>query len=479
MQKKHSALSKQRPILSLFNLTMITIVAVASIRNLPVAALFGSQLIFFFALAALFFFIPSALVSAELASRWPKQGGIYIWVKQAFGKQLGFLAIWFWWIENVIWYPTILSFIAGTLGYFIHPVLADNKYFLIAVILSAFWGSTMINLLGIRTVSLFTNVCTLLGLLVPFVLIVSLGITWFFSGGNIHIEFTATSMLPAMNNSNTWVALTGIMLSLCGIEIATVHANDSRNPQQTFPKAVLLSALLIFCILAFGALTIAMVLPSQEISFVAGIMQVFHAFFAVYHMTWLLPIIAVMIVLGALGSMNNWIIAPTTALLTAAQDGHLSQPLQRVNRHHAPIALLIYQALIVSFLSLAYFLIPSVNGTYWLFTALAVQFYMFVYLLIFSAGIYLRLKSPIKKQAFKIPGGRYAGMLLTASLGIIGCLITIAVSFIAPDNIDVGSSLRYQLLLVTGLIIMCAPPVLLFYYRKKSIPKSSFLLVDE
>ena len=87
------------------------------------------------------FLIPTALVSAELASNTHMQGGIYGWVKQAFGKHIGFFAIWLQWIENVIWYPTILSFVAGTVGYLINPTLINNPFFLWAVIIIAFWGA--------------------------------------------------------------------------------------------------------------------------------------------------------------------------------------------------------------------------------------------------------------------------------------------------------------------------------------------------
>jgi len=155
-QKKHA--------LSVFSLTMITVGSVDSIRNLPATALFGSQLITFFILGALFFLIPTALVSAELSSGWAKQGGVYIWVKEAFGKRLGFLAIWLQWIENVIWYPTILSFVAGTVGYLINPALADNSLFLALVICASFWGTTLINIQGMRSSALFSSICAVCGL---------------------------------------------------------------------------------------------------------------------------------------------------------------------------------------------------------------------------------------------------------------------------------------------------------------------------
>src|SRR5262249_41505122 len=150
--------------LGIFSIAMITAVSVDSVRNLPATALFGSSLIFFFVLGALLFLLPCALVSAELSSTSTEPGGIYAWVKNAFGAQIGVLAIWLQWIENVIWYPTILSFVAGTIGFLISPALADSKVFLITVILVAFWGATIINLLGIKSSAIFSNICAVTGL---------------------------------------------------------------------------------------------------------------------------------------------------------------------------------------------------------------------------------------------------------------------------------------------------------------------------
>ena len=147
--------------LSLFSLVMITVGSVDSVRNLPATALFGSHLIFFFILGAVMFLIPCALVSAELSAAYPKQGGIYVWVREAFGKRFALTAIWFQWIENVIWYPTILSFVAGTLGYLMSPELAQNKWFLLSSILVAFWGATYINYRGMQSSAFFSTSSTI------------------------------------------------------------------------------------------------------------------------------------------------------------------------------------------------------------------------------------------------------------------------------------------------------------------------------
>lgn len=457
-------------VLTVFSLVMITVGSVDSIRNLPATALFGSSLIFFFAMAALFFLIPSALVSAELSSAWPEQGGVYIWVKKAFGERAGFLAIWFQWIENVIWYPTILSFVAATLGYLIAPHLAQNKYFLIVVILCAFWGSTTINLFGMKQSARLSNFCAVVGLLLPMTLIIALGVIWFVNGQHLQISFKPHDLLPNLSNPQMWVALTGIMMSFCGMEIATVHAREVKNPQKAFPKALMISTVILLVTLIFGSLSIAIVLPQAKISLVAGIMQSFDAFFSGYHMHWVMPILATTLVIGGLGGVSNWIVAPTKGLLVAAQDGHLPKHLSQENKHHAPAVLLYYQAIIVTLLVSVFLLMPSVNGSYWLLTALTSQLYMMMYLLMFASGIYLRYKHPEQIRPFKV-----RGMWFVGGGGLMGSLITLIIGFIPPENINVGTVFHYEMLLVIGLIVMSTPPFIIYHARRRLRAKSHFL----
>jgi amino acid transporter len=443
--------------LTVFSLTMITVGSVDSIRNLPATALFGSQLIAFFIVGAICFLIPTALVSAELASGWAKQGGIYIWVKEAFGKKMGFLAIWLQWIENVIWYPTILSFVAGSLGYLINPHLASNPYFLWSVIVVSFWASTCVNLQGMRSSALMSNLCAMTGLLLPMSLIIVLGALWLHSGNPVAIHFDSVSILPHWHDRSMWVSLTAIMMSFCGIEIATVHASDVNNPQRAFPRALAFSVGIILSTLILGSLAIAVVLPHDEINLVAGIMQAFHAFLSRYGLIYCMPLIAIMLVMGGLGGVSNWIIAPTKGLLIAAADGNLPPFFQRKNKHGAPVVFLVAQAIIVTVLAALFLFMPSVNGSYWFLTALAAQLYMLMYLMMFMAAIKLRITAPDQPRAFRIPGG-LTGLLIVCGLGIVGVLMTLVVSFMPPEGIDVGSVLRYEMSLVIGLISMCSPP---------------------
>lgn len=79
-------------------LAMLTVVAVASLRSLPAMADYGLASILLYLIPAVVFLVPTALVAAELATGW--KGGVYVWVREAFGNRIGFLAIWLQWIQK-------------------------------------------------------------------------------------------------------------------------------------------------------------------------------------------------------------------------------------------------------------------------------------------------------------------------------------------------------------------------------------------
>ena len=111
---------------------MMNLAVICSLRGMPMMAEEGFSLVFYYLLTVVVFLVPVSLVSAELATGWPPHGpgGVYIWVKEAFGERWAFLAIWLQWISNVIWFPTVLSFIAGTIAYIFDPRLAENKLYI-------------------------------------------------------------------------------------------------------------------------------------------------------------------------------------------------------------------------------------------------------------------------------------------------------------------------------------------------------------
>lgn len=457
----------KKKVLSIFTLTMITIGSVDSIRNLPSTALFGTSLIFFFLLGAIFFLIPTALVSAELSSSWTEQGGVYVWVREAFGKRFGFLAIWFQWVENVVWYPTILAFIAGAIAYLINPHLVHNKVYFVFIILSLFWLMTFVNWFGMRSSAWVSNIGAITGLLLPMGMIIALGLVWILGHRHLQINFNLPSLLPHLHQANLWVALTGIIFSFCGMEIATVHAAEVKDPQHAFPKALFYSVIIILSTLILGSLAIAIVVPKSQISLVAGIMEAFAEFLKAYHLTWVLPIMAVCLAVGGIAGVNNWIIAPLKGLLIAAEDDNLPKTFRRENRHNAPSTLLLWQAVLVTLLASLFLFLPSINESYWLLNALASQLYMLMYFLMFAAGIYLRFKFPERYRPYRIPGGRL-GMIIVAGMGMLACVLTLVIGFFPPAILHVPSLLDYDLLIGSGLVILIIAPIVISFFHGKS-----------
>ena len=452
--------------LSLYSLVMLIIAAIDSIRNLPASALFGSALIFFFVLSAIVFLLPTSLVAAELTAIYPEKGGVYHWVHSAFGEKWAMVAIWMQWINTMVWYPTILSFIAGTAAYLLNPELAASKGYLISCILVVFWMITLLNLFGIYFSSKINNVCALIGTVIPLIFLVCLGGIWFFSGQPLQINLDRHSLIPSFSSSTSWISLIAIMASFLGMELAGVHVNDIKNPQKNFPKALFVSAFFLLASMVLGSLAIAFVVPEAEINLVSGVMQVFTSFFQVFGLEPLIPVLTVLIVVGSVGSIINWLVSPAKGLLHAAEFGFLPPFFAKKNKWGVPANILISQAVLVSLFCCLFFLVPSVNGFYWFLTALSTELYMIMYILMFLSALSLHYKRKNRPLVFKIPGGTL-GMWGTCIVGILGCSATIGVSFLPPGNIDVGSSFKYVMMVVVANVVTISP-VLLFYWHKRT-----------
>lgn len=457
--------------ISVLALVLLITGAIDSVRNLPVTALFGSTLIFFFILSAFIFLIPVALISAELSSTWSEEeGGIYSWVKHAFSENVAFFTIWLQWINTLVWYPTILSFIAGTIAYLINPELAQNKLYIISVILSVFWSLTLIGTSGLHTSAAFAGFCAILGMIFPIVLIIIFALIWVIQGNPIAIDLSWHSLLPQWKDSQSWVSLTAIMTSFLGMELAAVHVRQVKNPQINFPKAMFFSVLLIVSTMILGSLAIAFVLPKEQINLVDGVMRAFDNFFHGYHLTFLMPILAILLLLGSLGSMINWIISPAKGLLIAANHHFLPLSLCKLNKHGIASRILIVQAVLVTLLCSGFMLFPGVNVIYWLFTDLSTELYVLMYVLMFLAAWKLKGKFAHLNRPFSIPGGK-TGYYLTCIVGLSGCLITLIVGFIPPEQaINVGGVHHFQFIFSMGIILMLLPAFFL-YLRKRYITK--------
>ncbi|KKL75471.1 hypothetical protein LCGC14_2054570, partial [marine sediment metagenome] len=206
--------------INVFMLSMINVAALVNIANISVSAKYGFASIFFIIASSLMFFIPIALISAELATGWPQRGGVYIWVKEALGDNFGFLAIWLQWIENVIWYPTALSFAAVSFAYIFDPTLAQNKTFIMSSIIIVFWLSTIVNFFGMTISGWISTICAMFGTILPGVLIIVLAGLWLFLGNPSQIVFSKETFFPDFKSISSFALLSGVLMSLSGLEMS-------------------------------------------------------------------------------------------------------------------------------------------------------------------------------------------------------------------------------------------------------------------
>ncbi|WP_131780894.1 APC family permease [Legionella gresilensis] len=451
-----------KKVLSVFSLVMINVIAVDSLRTLPMSAKLGLPLITYYIVAAITFFIPIALVAAELATAYPRTGGIYVWVREAFGQRAGFITIWLQWIYNVVWYPTILAFIAATFSYLFAPELANNKMYLLTTTIGLFWLFTFLNCFGMRLSSWVSTIGAIFGTILPMLLIIGLGIIWLAQGRPSAVDWSS-SWLPDFSNLGNLSLFAAVLFGLIGVEMSAVHAEEVKNPQRDYPRAILYSICIIFLTLVLSSLAIVVVVPNAKLSVVSGLIDAFAIFFSNYNMTWMTFIIALLIILGGLSGVSAWIIGPTKGLLIAARDGSLPPVFAKVNQYGSPAPILIIQSIIFTLLTSVFILFDSINAAYWLLSDLCAQMALLVYIFMFAAAIKLRYSQPDLPRVYKVPGGNLL-MWIISLTGIMCCILAMLIGFVPPTQIPIGNVAFFEAFLIIGLIVFVAIP---WWWAKK------------
>jgi glutamate:GABA antiporter len=453
-------------VLGIFALAMINVAAVLSIRNFPSMAMFGWQCIGWYIIGTVLFLIPLSLAGAELATMLSdKGGGVYAWCKEAFGEKGGFVAIFCEWSNNLVWFPTVLAFIASTLAFALSPALGSNSIYLFTVMMIAFWGTTAIAYFGENVSSKFQNYGVILGSIIPSVLIIGLGVWWALSGATIVLPpFTLGQIVPVLDLSTLPFFATVILL-FAGMEMAGFHALETRNPSTDYPKAMAISAVIIFACTVLATLAIAFVIPANQLSLAAGVMQAIQYFFNAAHIPGAVAPMAVLITIGGVVSLAAWLIGPAKGLGVVAEEGNLPPVFNRTNKYGSPVAVLFIQALIGTFVSLLYVFLPSVNQAYWILSAMTVELLCIVYLLVFASLIKLRYSRPDAPRPFKIPGG-IPGIWLIGGMGAFGVIFAFVVGLMPTGAFTAKETFFYVVGVLFGTFLLAVPPLIFLKLKK-------------
>ena len=453
--------------ISLFTLIMISSAFVISVRNLPMEAETGMHMIFFGLLAVIGFFIPVALISAELATGWPKQGGIYVWVKEAFGDRWGFVSIWLQWNYMIIGVIAMLYFVGGSLAFVFAPVLASNRLFLYLVLLAVIWGATFASLRGQKVSGMISTIGFLGGVLLPGIVIILLGLIYLLQGNppQMSLSLSKTNLFPSLRQITTLVLLVAFMRTFSGIEASSNHAAEVDNPQRNYPIAIFIVVALGFALNILGSLSVGMVVPRKEISLLAGLMEAFSDFFAKFNLRWLVPYFGLLIAGGAIGGISTWVMGPVKGLHATAKNGELPPFFQKVNQQGAPSPLLIIQAVIVSLVGGGLLLMPNLNIAFWTSAATAMLIYFAMYTLMILSGLYLRYKEPRAHRVYKVPGGK-VGIWLVSLIGLATLWFGFVIALFPPAELPTGNIVLYETVLIGLIALIYAIPFMIFKLKK-------------
>ena len=475
----------KKSVVSTFSLAMMTAAAVVSLRGLPMMAKEQLTLFVYIAFATFIFLVPAALVSAELGGAFGERGGgVYTWVKEAFGARWGFVAIWLQWIQNVVWYPTVLAFSAAAIAYVVgEPKLANNGPYVGAFCIVAYWASTWITLQGVSAIARVTSWAFLGGTVLPGVIIMVLAVIWIVQGNPIAMLHPAATdsasvmsmvgghahprLFPYVTGLGDIAFLAGIILLFAGVEVHAVHANEMADPKRQFPVAMLIASVAVILLFTLGSFAVATVLPDKEINLQEGLMKAFQQIFTRFGIDWATPVVCVLLAFGGIGGVMSWISGPSRGLLWTAQEGEIPPFLAKTNKNGVQISILMVQGTIVTILALTYFVMADVSVAFFLLSAMTITLYLIMYMLMYAAAIRLRYSQPELKRSYRVPGGTI-GMWCIAGVGFAGVAFSFLVGFFPPTQLPVGSPTLYVGLVVGGTVLFTGLPLLIGMLKRAS-----------
>jgi len=440
---------------------MMTVGSVGYLGSAPATAVLGLASVFLYVLPAFVFLVPVSLVAAELASGWP--GGVYNWVREGISAPMGLLAVWCQFAQTVFYYPALLAFVGSTLAYEIDPRLAGNGVYTAAIIIVLFWGGVLVSSRGISLVAELSSRGTVIGTLIPGAVLVVLGVIYLAQGGHSAAPIDTHHILPAWSGLASIVLVVNSFFTYAGVEINAVHVDELRNPGRDYPKSIFVAMALVLAVFIFPTLAIACVIPASHISFTAGVMQAFNRFMTHFGIGFAVPLIAIALAVGALAGMLAWIDGPSEGLVRIGREqGYLPPYFQEVNDHGIEVHILTAQAVVVTLVALLYAFVPTVSSAYWIFTALATQVYLIMYVLMFIAAVRLRRTQPEHPRGYRVPA-----LSLLCLVGGLSSVTAFLIGFVSPSQLAHTSPFVYAGLITAGILILgVGPPLLLHRFRK-------------
>ena len=476
---KQATATMAKKSLTMMGFYALTVAMTMDLHIYPAFAQSGFSLVFFLLVGAILWFIPTALVAAEMATveDW-EAGGIYVWVKNTLGERLGFAAVFFQWLQVTVGFIAMLYFILGALaaatGWTALGTDPATKTFAAIVI---FWVMTFMQFRGAQIAERMGGIGMIVGIAIPTIILVILAVLFLTTGGQSATPITSAALIPDFAKIATLVVFVSFMLSYMGVESSASYVNDLQNPGRNYPIAMILMAVTAIVLNTIGGMSVALTIPRDQISLNSGIIDALNALLAHVGITAniVANIIALMIAFGVLSQIAGWIVGPARGIYMAAQQGLLPTIFRKVNQHDVPIILIVAQGIIVS----GWILILTLGGggnnlSFLIAIALTVCIYVAAYVLMYAAYFKLITKQKNLKRKYQVPGG-VIGKFLFAGLGLITSMLALFISFVPPAGLAQGQSTTYLLILIVCFVVALILPFWIYSRHDKSKHKTIVL----
>jgi amino acid transporter len=425
--------NRPKRVMGLRDLVLFYVVTGVSLRWIATAAAAGPSSVVIWLGAWLLFYTPLALSVIELSSRYPNEGGLYVWSKRAFGDFSGFMAAWTYWTSNLPYFPAVLYFAAANV-LFMRPAqwshLSSNATYSIIFSLVTLAAATFLNVVGLDVGKWLHNIGAF-AMWIPVLIIIGLGLLAYHRFGSAN-GFSLHTMTPSLrlNDIIFWSVLA---FAFGGCETGSFMAEEIKNPRRIIPLALFVGGLTIaFCYIV-GTICVLLALPSSEVSPLQGLVQAIAKTSERVGLPGFLPIAAFLIALSNVGSSGAYLAAVARLPFVAGVDHYLPASFGKLHpRWGTPWVALLTQAVIGAIFIFLGQAGTSVQGAYEVLISMSVISYFIPYLYLFASMFKLQ-GEPAGDEIIRVPGGRPAAYVL-AVVGFAATLLTIALSVLPPPD---------------------------------------------
>ena len=455
-----------------WDVLLFNIATVLGPRWIAAAGHNGTSSVSLWVLAALLFFVPMAMVINELSSRFPEEGGLYVWAKEAFGDFHGFLAGWTYWIYTIFYFPGLLLASASMSAYVLGgkgAALSQDRTFLLGGSLALLAVAVVLNLIGLNIGKWLQNAGGVATYVPLSILAVIGGVLWLKQGAVTH--FTVANMMPRWNwdTVNFW---SQIAFAFTGLELVSAMSGEIREPRKTLPRALFAAAVLIAGMYIIGTFSLLAVVPAQEIDPKSGVFHAITVGSSALQIGFVGVLAAMLVTVGNAGGVGSTVAGIARVPFVVGIDRYLPKAFGKIHpKWRTPYVSILVQAALSALVLLLSQINETTRGAYQTVIDITIILYFIPFLYMFAAAIKLAGRPDRKsnEHAVLIPGGM-AGVWIACALAFSVTLLSIVVSMLPPGD---TADREIFLAKVVGTTLVTVAVGLLLYWRGAREKQSS------